>query len=317
MHFVYFNKERERLQELQAQREAEEAALRAEARRREEEYRRQEMEKQERERREQQREIRVNEERKRLEQLANQNQGYQQYANLPPQNQSHYGMDKGGFAPPPPQRGSSYDVAGNRTSSNMRNNDVMQNNFSGSDGYRGLNAGPDRNGPEISTKKSVSFNTQLETLNRYSVTSEEDRTPHASQSSYRSSHSSTSSEPHSPHSMSNSHPPFGHSGPITPNNVGNDTVFDSTPPQNHVNLDVKYRTAENTPGVIGAQEIYRDPRNRIEAEKLQPKKPGSDRMSFRDKMKFFAQESGESTIKNRPKASKALRQIESQLHNGQ
>lgn len=290
--------ERERLRELEAQREQEEARLRAEARQRQEEQHRREIEIRERERREQEKrdqELRVREEAQRLEalRLQNQPQGYnQQYANLPAHSQ--YG------APAPPVRGSSYDVHGaNRP--NERNPEIQN-------GFRNMNNSNFRNVPETVPKKSVSFNTQLETRNTYSVGSESDRTPYASQSSYRSS-TSDQTEPHSPYGQ-----------PPTPDHAP-DNVFDSTggtPQQNHVS----YKTTEITPTVVGSQEVYRDPRNRIMAQKEAQggstfsKKPVSDRMSFRDKMKFFAQEAGENTPKDKPKASKTLRNIESQLHNG-
>lgn len=290
--------ERERLRELEAQREQEEARLRAEARQRQEEQHRREIEIRERERREQEKrdqELRVREEAQRLEalRLQNQPQGYnQQYANLPAHSQ--YG------APAPPVRGSSYDVHGaNRQ--NERNPEIQN-------GFRNMNNSNFRNVPETVPKKSVSFNTQLETRNTYSVGSESDRTPYTSQSSYRSS-TSDQNEPQSPYGQ-----------PPTPEHAP-DSVFDSTggtPQQNHVS----YKTTEITPTVVGSQEVYRDPRNRIMAQKEAQggstfsKKPVSDRMSFRDKMKFFAQEAGENTPKDKPKASKTLRNIESQLHNG-
>lgn len=277
---------------MQAQRDAEEAALRAEARRREEEYRREELERQREKERQEQREIRVLEERKRLDQMSNQ-APFQPYANLPAQ--SHF--EKG--APPPPQRGtSSYEMANQsymgRPSNGYRSND---SNNSANNSYRGMpqsRSNPEQMGsasPQANPKKSVSFNTQPDT-HLY--------TPHGSQSSYRTSSVSSDTnnvnfDQHSP--------------------VQNDSVF--TPQQNHV--EAKYRTSENTPGVIGAQEIYRDPRNRIAAQREAnvPKKSGPERMSFRDKMKYFAQEAGENTPKEKPKASRTLRHIESQLHNGQ
>lgn len=50
----------------------------------------------------------------------------------------------------------------------------------------------------------------------------------------------------------------------------------------------------NTPNVIGAQEVYKDPRERIKLEKLraQPSKviPVPEKLSFKEKMKFFAME---------------------------
>ncbi|XP_062598026.1 afadin-like isoform X2 [Saccostrea cucullata] len=292
--------ERERLRELEAQREQEEARLRAEARQRQEEHQRREIEMRERERREQEKrdqELRVREETQRLEalRLQSQPQGYnQQYANLPAHSQ--YG------APAPPVRGSSYDVH-NMNRQNERNPEIQN-------GFRNMNNNNSnmRYVPETVPKKSVSFNTQLETRNTYSVGSESDRTPYASQSSYRSS-TSDQNEPHSPYGQ-----------PPTPDHAPQDNVFDSsgTPQQNHVS----YKTAEITPTVVGSQEVYRDPRSRIMAQKEAQsgnafsKKPASDRMSFRDKMKFFAQEAGENTPKEKPKASKTLRNIESQLHNG-
>ncbi|XP_052088291.1 afadin-like isoform X6 [Mytilus californianus] len=287
--------EREQLQRMQAQRDAEEAALRAEARRREEEYRREEMERQREKERQEQREIRVNEERKRLENMSNNSHtGYQPYANLPAQSQ----FEKG--APPPPQRGtSSYEMAnqsfGNR--SNIQTS-VPTNNVNN---YRGMSTSRSHPGPEISAppgmipKKSVSFNTQPDT-HLY--------TPHGSQSSYRTS--SVSSDTNNVSFEQN-----------MPLQSQNDSVFNNSPQQNHV--EAKYRTSENTPGVIGSQEIYRDPRNRIAAQKEANSKkgPGAERMSFRDKMKYFAAEAGENTPKEKPKASRTLRNIESQLHNGQ
>lgn len=50
----------------------------------------------------------------------------------------------------------------------------------------------------------------------------------------------------------------------------------------------------NTPNVIGAQEVYRDPRDRIKLEKMKnaPSKviPVPEKLSFKEKMKFFAME---------------------------
>ncbi|KAK3098166.1 hypothetical protein FSP39_016827 [Pinctada imbricata] len=301
--------EKERLREIEAQKEREEAAARAEIRRREEEFQRQQMEQRERERREQEREIRVNEERKRLDAMS---QGYQPYANLPA-TQSQYG------APPPPQRGSSYDITNNtsmgRSAPNFGRNDLHQNNMNSmNNGFR--NGGPNANSSmkmqENSVfvpKKSVSFNTQLETRNTYSVGSES----RGSQSSYRTNSVSSDQNEASSPNVHNSFPQT--------NNV-NDSVFtstNSTPQQNHV----QYRTSEGTPNVVGAQEVYRDPRNRIQAQReaqdknVIKKSGNADRMSFRDKMKFFAQEAGEGTPKDKSRVSKTLRDIESQLHNGQ
>ena len=72
----------------------------------------------------------------------------------------------------------------------------------------------------------------------------------------------------------------------------------------------------STPGVVGAQEVYRDPRDRIARQKAADKQPGAvpERMSFRDKMKMFATEIGENTPVERPKISKAQREIETNLN---
>jgi afadin len=190
----------------------------------------------------------------------------------------------------------------NQSNNGIRSNDLQTSvSSNNSNNYRGMTASRSHPGPELSMppgtipKKSVSFNTQPDT-HLY--------TPQGSQSSYRTS--SVSSDTNNPNFEQN-----------LPLQSQNDTVFNNnTPQQNHV--EAKYRTSENTPGVIGAQEIYRDPRNRIAAQREanNPKKP-ADRMSFRDKMKYFAQEAGENTPKEKAKASRTLRNIESQLHNGQ
>ncbi len=72
----------------------------------------------------------------------------------------------------------------------------------------------------------------------------------------------------------------------------------------------------NTPGVIGAQEVYNDPRQRIEAERMksnQNQRPhvGPEKLSFQEKMKMFAMEAGQqASPKNKVKISKAQREIE-------
>lgn len=77
-------------------------------------------------------------------------------------------------------------------------------------------------------------------------------------------------------------------------------------------------TVGNSPGVIGAQEVYRDPRHRIEANRqpgfLTPRGPGPEQLSFREKMKKFALETGEDTTpRDKVKISKAQREIEINL----
>lgn len=88
-------------------------------------------------------------------------------------------------------------------------------------------------------------------------------------------------------------------------------------PQNIQNINT-YSTG--TPGVIGTQEVYRDPRQRIEAERISQdrgltKNPGPEKLTFKEKMKMFAQEVGEpETPKDKVKISRAQRDIETNLN---
>lgn len=89
----------------------------------------------------------------------------------------------------------------------------------------------------------------------------------------------------------------------------------ATPNTQNLNM---YNTG-NTPGVIGTQEVYRDPRQRIEAERnhqgILTKNPGPEKLTFKEKMKMFAQEVGEpETPKDKVKISRAQRDIETNLN---
>jgi len=94
-----------------------------------------------------------------------------------------------------------------------------------------------------------------------------------------------------------------------------DTTINTTPI-----ADGKYLYEEEemeTPKVrvLGAQEIYRDPRQRRLHEievRQQSTKPNVDgaALGFRDKMRLFAQQIGEQTPKDRYKTSSAQREIE-------
>ncbi|CAH2075120.1 unnamed protein product, partial [Iphiclides podalirius] len=69
----------------------------------------------------------------------------------------------------------------------------------------------------------------------------------------------------------------------------------------------------HTPGVIGAQEVYRDPRARRLAEQQAraPAAPVPEQLSFKEKMKMFALEAGDrSTPKDKVKISRAQRDID-------
>ncbi|CAH1117411.1 unnamed protein product [Phaedon cochleariae] len=74
-------------------------------------------------------------------------------------------------------------------------------------------------------------------------------------------------------------------------------------------------SAVATPGVIGAQEVYRDPRTRRLAEQAQRRGDQSqavpEKLSFKEKMKMFAMETGErETPKDKSKISRAQRDID-------
>ena len=174
-----------------------------------------------------------------------------------------------------------------------------------SSGYRVSNGpAPFRSSQEnIPSKKSVSFNTQVNAQPNTSYVDPEQRSPSSYQPFQRAY---LTPEP----SYSRTNYPASSSSPSVPVNSVKDSPVVNQP-------EVQYRTQENTPTVIGAQEVYRDPRTRIEAKMANKGKQNTDRLSFRDKMKFFAQEAGENTPKEKPKASTTQRRIESQIFNGQ
>ena len=303
---------------MQIERDKKELQLRAEVRRQNDDYVTQQMLQQRQARMDQNREIRVSEERQRLEALSisgsqqpaspssgglpasggtNVNNGmvagvkgsttagpgYQQYMNLPPP--QHQVPEKENLAPPPPERKSSY----NTTAATRNNLDYTSLAFHNQP--QSSQQEPQQQQLQTASKKSVSFNTDMNTY--------QDRTP---------SHSFSSE-----HNLS---PP---AEQVVP---GPNDVF-HTPQQAHRPTSTStsnYVRQDSTPTVIGAQEVYRDPRSRIEAQKAaqtsSARKPALERMSFRDKMKYFAQEAGEDAPKYKPKVSKTQRNIESQL-NGQ
>lgn len=299
-----FVQERERRQELQDKRDAEEKRIRAEIRREDEVLLQQQIAQERQQRLDQNRPIHVGEEKQRLESLSSsqgqsgpQKDSGSQYANI--------ASTASGLAPPPPERRSSYETFTQhqqRASFRVSNSTDLPPPASSASG--GLpSALRNSQDTQPAAKKSVSFNTQMNTY--------KERTPNHTVSSYKSSSSSQS--------LNQSLPP--------PNFNLDSVVFESDipPPLNGDHpSEVNQRsdlqtTANSTPSVIGTQEVYRDPRSRIEAKIAQSsssRAPVMERMSFRDKMKYFAKEAGEDTIKYKPKSSKTLREIESQL-NGQ
>ncbi|XP_022089801.1 afadin-like isoform X2 [Acanthaster planci] len=74
----------------------------------------------------------------------------------------------------------------------------------------------------------------------------------------------------------------------TPNNQP--SPYQYATPENSQNLNT-FKAAD-TPAVIGAQEVYRDPRERLLASKqANSEGPAIEKMSFRDKMKMFTEDS--------------------------
>ena len=326
--------ERERLQEIQIARDNEELRLRAEVRRQNDDYVTQQMLQQRQQRQEQNREIRVADERRRLEALSlgggqqpgssgssrgqqgpsgthlnngvgagkngGADQGYQQYMNLPPPTQQQEKQqpptpEKENLAPPPPERKSSYNTAAvARNNLDYTSLPFPSHQPSASNNQQQQQEAQPPQPPASVAKKSVSFNTDMNTY--------QDRTP---------SHSFSSE-----HNMS----PPADTPPAEANDVFSGPAKQQQQQPPRPSLPTNYLRLEGTPKVIGSQEVYRDPRSRIEAQKAaqssSSRKPAADRMSFRDKMKYFAQEAGEGAPKYKPKASKTLRNIESQL-NGQ
>ena len=90
----------------------------------------------------------------------------------------------------------------------------------------------------------------------------------------------------------------------------------NTPRSLAQNVSAQSTPASNTPGVIGAQEVYRDPRDRIAAYRQTNNviTPEPQRMSFRDKMRMFAKEAGENTPQERSKISRAQQALETQYN---
>jgi hypothetical protein len=80
-------------------------------------------------------------------------------------------------------------------------------------------------------------------------------------------------------------------------------------------MDFNTSSTGHTPSVIGTQEIYKDPRSRMLMEQQEKKlsagkPPDGAKLSFKEKMKLFAQEVGENTPRDKAKISKAQREID-------
>ncbi|XP_013410608.1 afadin isoform X2 [Lingula anatina] len=265
--------ERRQMQELQEARDAEERRIREENRRRDEE-----MEHQRRMMQQLQREQQMQDEYRQTDPYGN--YPYEAgYSNYPPPGEQDKSATlpppnhmPSGSVPPPPERKSSYEY--------LNQYQRVQPNLNSS----AMRGGSDTAGP---TKKTVSFDTKPATEMTYNNVDHDQ----------------------SPASPPGNFPPNGGfetpNGPSTANGDGPETP-------NYANLPSQTFTTGSTPGVIGAQEVYRDPRARIEATRAASlnKKSGPERMSFRDKMKMFAAEAGELTPQERTKSSRAQKEIE-------
>lgn len=220
-----------------------------------------------------------------------------------------------GYPPPvPPDRHSSYNITGHHNIRNSLGGYEAQTppRSSSSSALR-----PPIDLTPSGGKKTVSFDSNL------TVEINENQIPYGSTSSEASLYADDGQNHYRSTSSSTSEPPPGPS-PFERPNYGpsrtptNDNVFEQRTPTNQ-GIPATL-VAGPTPGVVGAQEVYRDPRDRIAAQKAASsmgRAPGPERMSFRDKMSMFAREAGEDhTPKDRQKASRAQRVIETDL-NGQ
>ena len=306
---------------MQAAREAEERSLREQARKQEEEAARlRMMEKM------QERETQMQKEQERLGRY-----GHLQYnepgrGNPPPGPPGNQQTPPSMYGPPPPQRNSSYEVAnqhggfGARAASSPNIPNEGEPTMINGRTPTGNSSLRMNESLSSSAKKSVSFDANLateinENYRAYASTSSD------GSRDYRGSDSTSPGFQYG--SGMSEQPQYFQRGsygsqpttPTTPQDVFAPRTPDN-PPQEPPHLVVG-----STPGVVGAQEVYRDPRDRIAAQRAEQKNTSSpvpERLSFRDKMRMFAAEAGENTPKDRAKISFAQRRIETSLNqNGQ
>jgi afadin len=252
---------------MQAARETEERAMKEEnARRQQDEYMRQ---------RQQQQDSRYDD---------NRNERFGKpsfYGQQQPQNSrmNSYGNDNRNEGPPPPQRGSSYNMVNQVRGRGSDSSQEQIPPFRVNANIRPIDA--------AAQKKSVSFDAKLTTEIAPGY-KDGSQVPTTNEQSYRTGNQS--------HNPASSYQP-------EHNNI--------TPQQNQpstVNFQI-----QTTPGVIGSQEVYRDPRDRRLQQQHQTNQAPGEKMSFKDKMKLFAETAGENTPKERPKSSRSQRLLEMNL----
>ncbi|XP_076466246.1 afadin-like [Babylonia areolata] len=189
----------------------------------------------------------------------NGDQGYE-YMNFPPPHHHHHQQ---GTQPQPPQRSSSMEGHGVSAPDQGYHSMPHPHHPHHPQHYTEGLPSPDDYQSFPGSKKTVSFNTDL---NTYQI-----RTPS--------------------HSFSSEHmsPP----ADISPS-AGTNEVFQMPPSSSSQHpYHPPAPTSYGTPNVIGAQEVYRDPRSRIEAQKAaeqSSRSEATENMSFRDKMKYFGKE---------------------------
>ncbi|XP_064629486.1 afadin-like isoform X2 [Lineus longissimus] len=260
--------EKEQLREMQAAREAEERAIKEEnARRQQEEFLRQ----------------RQQPDQRYYDDNRNERFGKPSpYGQQPPQNSriNSYGNDNRGEGPPPPQRGSSFNMVNQVRG---RGSDSSQEQIPP---YR-VNANIRPPLDAAAQKKTVSFDAKLTTEIAPGY-KDGPQTPPANDLSYRTGNQSA----YNPASYQPEH--------------NNPTLQQNQ--QNMINYQV-----QTTPGVIGSQEVYRDPRDRRLQQQQQGNQAPGEKLSFRDKMKLFAETAGENTPKEKPRSSRSQRILEMNL----
>ena len=236
-------------------------------------------------------------------------------------------------APPPPERNSSYDIYSKAgiVPPNAGGGVYDSGLYGAGEPPRSSSASalrqPDNTNLYASGKKTVSFDSNLTTeyrdTRRYtSTTSTSSETslysnqdPSAAPYGQYPAGSGSISSPTDPEPFQRQYrpaPPATTTSHTSTTLLTND-VFDSTSMRTPDNTYDPRLAVGSTPGVVGTQEIYRDPRDRIAAQRTNgqnAKNPGPERMSFRDKMKMFAHEIGDGTPQDRAKISSAEYRIE-------
>ncbi|RZF35618.1 hypothetical protein LSTR_LSTR005146 [Laodelphax striatellus] len=231
----------------------------------------------------------------------------------PPQQRLDSLLGQQGSSPPqPPERGSSFAIMSQSQLGSMRSpvsssqsQNTLHNNNNTPTQQIVNNNNNNINASQLTTPQTTN---SVGTAKRVSF---QDTTPTVVHSA---NHTPSSTSSGTPSSNSNSM-----STPSTLDNIRED-------PNNFINEAESMLASPkspdtpgytgNTPGVIGAQEVYKDPRQRRlqeQHQKLMSNKVGTvpEKLSFKEKMKMFAMETGEEgTPRDKVKISRAQRDID-------